>query len=66
MYKLKQLDYVEMGILLVKTILVQVVSPAFVVTSQQNALLSSGVHLIIILMDCAHALLAKISIMDKR
>ena len=55
-----------MGILLVKTILVQVVSPAFVVTSQQNALLSSGVHIIIILMDCAHALLAKISIMDKR
>ena len=55
-----------MGSLSVKAILAEVVSPAFVVTSQLNALLSSGVHLMQILMDCAHALLAKISIMDKR
>ena len=55
-----------MAFLMVKTILEEVVSPAFVATSQLNALLSSGVQLIIILMDCAHVLSVKTSIMDKR
>ena len=64
--KLKQLENVEIAILLVKAIQVEVASPAFVAILQRNVLISSGVQLIMTLMDYAHALSAKTSIMDKR